>query len=348
MTITAEIIADSITDSGQRITTFELLYPRVVHSEFLTHRLFSRNASSSRAIPVKTMLATILADIARPVEFGRNQSGMQSAGAHDDLIIGSVLDEIINVEGRHVESAQALEEWLHADGDVVKAYTADQWWDLAAQSAVYFAEKFADAGYHKQVCNRIVECFSHIKVVITATSYDNWFHLRNHTDADPTIHVLANCMLAAYKESTPRQLVEGEWHMPYYQSGFWSAYNDTDKDVHGVTLHDALRISSSCTAQVSYRKLDDTLEKANSVYARLVESEPVHASPTEHQATPIPQVHGSLLDLGNWPDGVTHMDRNANFWSGNFCGWIQHRQLIPNHVCNDYDLSELECVKCAA
>lgn len=302
MTITAEIIADSISEQGIRITTFELVYPRIIHSEFMTHRMFSRNAASSRAIPVQAMLDNIRNDTAKPVHWGKNQPGMQAKEEHTELVNG--------------------------------LYTADEWWSLAATSACKFAEAFAEAGYHKQVANRVTEAYSHIKVVVTATTYDNWFWLRNHEDADPTIHLLAVTMLAAYDDSEPKVLTPGEWHVPYYFDGFWSPSNG-ELDSHGNTLENALMISSSCSAQVSYRKNDDSLDKAKAVFARLVESAPVHASPTEHQATPI-DVTYAKANPESWPKGVTHMDARRRFHSGNFCGWIQHRQLIPNHDCQEY------------
>jgi hypothetical protein len=305
MTITAKIIADSISESGVRITTFELEFPRIVMSEFLTHRIFSRNAASSRAIPVKSMNEAIKQNIARPIQFGKNQSGMQDAGEHFELIEGK--------------------------------YTPQQWWDMAAEIALDFSNAFDRAGYHKQVCNRLTEPFQHMKVVLTSTSYDNWFNLRWHEDADPTIHVLADVILAAYEDSEPRLLLEGEWHTPYFQDGYWSPSHVVDGEfvaACGTSLGDALKISSSCCAQVSFRKSDDTLEKAKLVYSRLVESFPVHASPTEHQATPI--ACDKEYQFPEWPDGVTHMDRDGVLYSGNFKGWIQHRQLIPNHDCTKF------------
>lgn len=305
MTTSATMITDSISASGVRIMTFELEYPRIVHGELMTHRVFSRNASSSRAIPVSTMNELILDNIAEPIHYGKNQSGMQDAGEHEELIYGR--------------------------------YTPAEWWRFAAECAVNFSNGFASAGYHKQVCNRVTEFAQHMKVVLTTTCIDNWFNLRYHTDADPTIHMLAACMLAAYKDSEPRVLNEGEWHVPYYVDGYWSEHKE-GKDLHGATLDDALKISSSCCAQVSYRKTDDTIEKARTVYSRLVESEPAHASPTEHQATPIKECIS--FNPETWDDGVTHVDKYGNLWSGNFKGWIQHRQLIPNHVCNDYKLDD--------
>lgn len=311
--VTAEIIADSISEDGTRITTYVLDYPRIVHAELMTHREFSRNAASSRAIPTKSVLERVMSDPAMPVHFGKNQTGMQDAGEHFELING---------------------------------YTPQEWWKLMALSAAKFSEGFADAGYHKQVANRGTEFAQNIKVVVTSTSFDNWFWLRHCEMADPTIKVLADVMLAAYKESSPRVLLPGEWHVPYYFDGFWSGEFGM-VDSHGHTLAEALKISSSCCAQVSYRKSDDSLEKAVGLYDRLVGAEKVHASPFEHQGTPIDATvdHDNSTDgdqniLGRpwtWEIGITHVDRNGVFHSGNFTGWIQHRQLIPNHVCEDFD-----------
>lgn len=315
MTVTAQIIADSISDDGTRITTFELDYPRIVHAELMTHREFSRNAASSRAIPTKAVLERVMNDPAMPVHFGKNQTGMQDAGEHFELING---------------------------------YTPQEWWKLMALSAAKFSEGFAEAGYHKQVANRGTEFAQNIKVVVTSTSYDNWFWLRYCEMADPTIKVLSNVMLSAYKDSTPRLLTHGEWHVPYYFDGYWSDAG-TGLDVHGHTLADALKISSSCSAQVSYRKCDDTLEKAVGLYDRLVGAEKVHASPFEHQGTPMEypewtneacQHFISRGEQFRWAEGVTHLDKDWKFHSGNFTGWIQHRQLIPNHVCTSFNYTE--------
>ena len=73
-----KVIADSISESGKRITTFQLKYPRFIHSEVMTHRVFSRNASSSRAIPVKKMIEQVRNNPAMPIHWGANQSGMQA------------------------------------------------------------------------------------------------------------------------------------------------------------------------------------------------------------------------------------------------------------------------------
>ena len=287
--ITAKIIAYSRAPNGQLIVTFELEYQRFIHGELMTHRLFSRNAASSRAIPVAAIIEQVRNNPAMPIHWGANQAGMQAK----------------------------------AELSTFRKKAAKKLWKIAAKAACKVAEAMTRIGLHKQVANRILEPFQTMKTVVTATCFENWFWLRDHADAQPEIRALAIAMLAALEEVVPKDLKVGEWHVPYFNGvsgkGIW-----TPEDVE--TLAEALAISSSCCAQVSFRKLDDTLEKALMIYARLVDSEPVHASPFEHQATPMKR----NADFRN--KGITHKDRAGNFWSGNFIGWIQHRQLIPNNV----------------
>ncbi|WKV20501.1 putative FAD-dependent thymidylate synthase [Pseudomonas phage 16Q] len=330
MTITAKIIAHSIAPNGQQIVTFELEYQRFIHAEFLTHRLFSRNAASSRAIPVKTIIDQVKNNPAMPIHWGLNQSGMQAKEA---------LSRPLEISAR----------WL---------------WRQAAEVAARIAGSMEKLGLHKQATNRILEPFQTMKTVMTATCMDNFFWLRNHEDAQPEIKELARIMWEALQDSTPFELKPGEWHTPYV----WVGRNAKGEIAYGLetgeftedglrvyeelSLENALKVSSSCCAQVSYRKLDDTLEKAQMVYKRLVESEPVHASPFEHQATPIAEAYtkfaGRQWEKGPifspaaywmWPEGVTHIDKHGQYWSGNFVGWVQHRQLIPNNVCMKYEVS---------
>lgn len=315
--ISAKIVAHSKSSvNAKEIVTFELNYPRFCHSELMTHRMFSRNAASSRAIPVAKVIEQVRENPAMPIHWGKNQSGMQ---AKEEL------------EGQQLKDVKV--EWLIAA-------------DGAADSAAYMSE----LGAHKQIVNRILEPFQLMKTVVTATEWKNFFWLRNSPDAQPEIKRLAEVMLEALEGSEPFMLGAGEWHTPYYADGYWiprGTIQNTDGsctvDQLGFTLQQALAISSSCCAQVSYRKLDDSLEKALDIYARLVESEPVHASPFEHQATPMKEKDDysishrendgcNLLSPCTWENGITHSDVNGNLWSGNLMGFIQHRQLIPNNV----------------
>lgn len=181
MNIEAKIIADSVNNFGIRLTTFQLKYPRFIHAEVMTHRVFSRNASSSRAIPVNKMIEQVLTDPAMPEHWGKNMPGMQAK----EELIGYDKDLVINL------------------------------WKEASEHAVMVAKDMVDAGLHKQIANRILEPFQHIHVVLSATQWDNFYALRDHPDAQPEIQILAQKMKEAHNNSTPVHLDHGEWHIPY-------------------------------------------------------------------------------------------------------------------------------------
>lgn len=301
--ISAEIIADSISSvNGKRLTTFELEYPRFIHSEFMTHRMLSRNAASSRAIPVKKIIERIEENPAQPIHWGSNQPGMQ---AKEEL-------------------------------DTKSKCEVSGIWEDSCINAVVSAEQMLKYNAHKQIVNRILEPYQFIKVVCSATEFDNFFWLRCHEDAQPEIKELADCMYKAYSRCIPETLEPGEWHTPYVShkndvDGNCSYYIDFNGETITLSLEEALKVSSSCCAQVSFRALDNSLEKACKIYDMLVESKPVHASPFEHQGTPIE----NKLDW--WEtEGTTHIDKYEDVWSGNFNGFIQHRQLIPENTCWEY------------
>lgn len=298
--ISAKVVAYSVSKlTGELIITYELTYPRIIHGELMTHRLFSRNAASSRAIPIALMNAQIMDNPAMPVRFGANQAGMQDKGVSHN---GSVrLDS----------------------GDYGDADTA---WRYAAEDAVKWSNRFAEAGYHKQVCNRLTEFAQFMRTVVTFTGNgDNFFGLRFHSDADPTIYEVARCMWEAKQGCDPVELGEGDWHLPYYEDGAWLKARDKG-------LNSARKVSASCCAQASFRKLDRSAEKAGVVFSRLIESNPVHASPVEHQATPL------KAGVGFRSKFVTAIDRDRNNWSGNFRNWGQWRQVIPNHVITEFSV----------
>lgn len=310
----AEIVADSISEAGKRIVTFELEYPRFIHGEIMTHRQFSRNAASSRAIPVKKMLEIVENNPAMPVHWGKNQPGMQADEECNNLI-----------------------EYTNPLND--KKITREETWWNAKTAAVFWAQKFDEAGYHKQVVNRIVEPFQRIRTVVTATEWNNFFYLRRHKDAQPEIKALADLMWEAMNNSTPNELPKGVWHTPYVDWSDALGYTvpvdgDYENGYMQLTEQQALKVSASCCAQVSYRLLDNSIEKAEKIYDMLVNSKPVHASPFEHQAKPIEYIIMQDVTELNNEEGATHIDKDGNVWSGNFQGWVQHRQLIEDNVHN--------------
>ena len=250
------------TNKPQRITTFQLKYPRFIHAEFMTHRVMSRNASSSRAIPVMKILAAIWNDPAMPIHWGANQSGMQAKAELSDF----------------------------------KAYVAENLWRGAGKVACAFAYGMTKLGLHKQVANRITEPWQHISVIVTATEWDNFFALRDHTDAQPEIRALAVEMKIAMEESEPRELQMGEWHLPYV----------FDHEREAYPLDMLRKLSAARCARVSYLTHDGLIPNVENdvkLHDRLVASDPIHASPVEHQATPA---------------------GNGLFYK-NFRGWVQYR-----------------------
>lgn len=177
----AEVIADSISPANIRLLTLQLKYPRWIHGELMTHRVFSRNAASSRAIPIQKMIDQVLENPALPVHWGKNQPGMQ---ARQELT-----PEV---------QEKAIAEWLRARNSVVE-----------------HARNLVELGVHKQVVNRILEPFQLMQTIVTATEWDNFFALRIHEDAQPEIKKLAELMKKAMDNSTPSLLTTGEWHLPY-------------------------------------------------------------------------------------------------------------------------------------
>ena len=300
--IKAKVIADSIGPTGIRLTTFEIEYPRFILAELNTHRMLSKNSASSRAIPVTTMHKQIAETPATPVHWGKNQAGMQSK-----------------------------EELTGDDLGMVKYF-----WDGAKSSAIRFAASMSERGLHKQVANRVTEPWMTMKTVITGTEWANFYYLRDHGDAQPEIRELAAAMHKAHLESKPKQLEPGEWHLPYVWASrdIMGTLYYRDNNGSELTLEDAIMVSISCCAQVSYRKNDDSLEKARDIFDKLINSKPAHSSPTEHQATPMPLRYLALDDTQRklWAPGITHQGRDGNYWSGNLQGWIQYRKTLADEA----------------
>lgn len=297
--IEAKIIKDSLAPSGIRLTTFVLTYPRFIHAEFMTHRMFSRNASSSRAIPVKKSIKMVKENPAMPLAFKANKAGMQAG-----------------------ESFGPIKQWLCR---IV--------WRGACYSAVFFATLMEELNIHKQYANRILEPFSHITVVVSATEFANFFALRYHGMAQPEICELARQMWELYKTNVPQNLEEGQWHLPFIDevltsketdSGFknetkneegWSAEISFGYEFDDVPVQ---RSVARC-ARVSYLNhegKEPTLEEDLALYSRLLGQVPIHASPAEHQA----------MAIGD--PGET---------SGNFRGWVQFRKTLDNENIEKFE-----------
>lgn len=280
MTCEVKIIEDSLNPTnGIRLTTYQLKYWRGIHSEFMTHRVFSRNASSSRAIPIKTFLKQIWNDPAGPIHWGSNNAGMQSK-----------------------EELTGLKKWF-----------AKSMWSFTGKVVcclVWLVNTIAKP--HKQTFNRMLEPWQYISVIVTSTDWDNFFELRDHSDAQPEIQELARMMKVEYNNSTP---IIKRYHLPYINKEEllwkeWDKISDSDKELDVRTL---MKISAARCARVSYLTHDGkspTIENDLRLYEQLVGGVPLHASPTEHQATSI----------------------EDSSYIRNFRGWEQHRVVVETDI----------------
>jgi len=179
--IEVKLIEHSQSEAGKDLITFQLRYHRYILSEVNTHRMISRNSSSSRAIPIAKTIEQVKTNPAMPIHWGKNMPGMQATE---------------QLEGEELEAAKAL--WLEA-----------------AESVANIAEKLDELNIHKQVGNRIMEPFTYISTIVTGTEWDNFYELRAHPDAQPEFHELAIKMRDLVEESNPKILTEEEWHLPY-------------------------------------------------------------------------------------------------------------------------------------
>lgn len=265
--IHTQIIEDSISSRGDRLTTFQLEYPRYIHSELMTHRMFSRNAQSSRAIPVVRQIERLYRNPVHPdpKDFRLNQKGMQ---AGDELPMT----------------------------DAIEAHLV---WYQVRENAVQAAMALDALGVHKQWVNRLLEPFSTITTVVTATGdyWEHFFGLRDHPDAEPSFQKLAAMMKHDLQASTP---VERDNHLPFITA-----------EERQMSLSDGafLRISAARCARVSYVTHDGRrdLKEDIRLFQQLTRNVPPHASPLEHPA-------------------LAWEGKHANYW-----GWRSFRSLWEEH-----------------
>ncbi len=291
--ISAAIVADSVSPQGKRLTTYKVRYPWFIHGEVMTHRTLSRNASSNRAIPLRKMLEEARSDELRaePVYWGAEQKGMAPGNELSDA---------------YKEAAQL--SWRHA-----------------AHEASKRAEEMAALGVHKSLCNRVLMPYTHANVVLTGTEWDNFYGLRLHMDADPTMRALALAMWEARAASTPKLLQPEEWHLPFVdEQTMWDCRVKRPMD---CTMLTQIMVSVARCARVSYESFEtgkrSTVEEDLKLYDRLVGAQPLHASPAEHQATPDTFERTDTIGGARW----WHPDQH-----GNLDGWCQYRKMLPGEA----------------
>lgn len=321
--IKAEIIADSKNEHGQRLTTFVLTFPRIVLAEFNTHRMFSRNSASSRAIPFKKMLKMVEEDPFIPLKWMKEHTGMQGTDYFQDE------DRLQHSEK---PAPQALKER----------------WIRAKNSAIYHATEFSRHGLTKQLCNRLLEPFMWHTVIVTASEWENFFALRAHPAAEIHIQDLAHKMLEAYNQSTPKQLYAGDWHVPfgdkvdYHREDFQQLYQhehllhygylDNKPNEMSATVIQKImvKIATARCARVSYLNFegkDDYLEDVK-LHDRLLSMG--HMSPMEHCARAM-----SFAEYNGYTKSETINPILDLGWCGNFRGFIQYRKMLEGENKSD-------------
>ena len=292
----AKILADSVSPNGHRLTTFEVTFPRIVLAEFNTHRTFSRNSASSRAIPVKKMLDRVEKDPFVPSYWGKNQKGMQAA----EPISAGDLDVAVST------------------------------WDGARRNAMAAARRLAlsheEGGLdiHKQITNRLLEPWLWHTVIVTATEWGNFFNLRDNKMAQPEIHHAADLMHQLYLASKPVHPSVSQWHLPLV----------TLEEIVDFRMQDidAVKVSAGRCARVSYLTHDGKRDPNEDVKLHDSLLASGHMSPLEHPARPMTEHELGLFEqpLISWTgDAWRHTTGPRRFFLGNYNGWVQWRKLIP-------------------
>ena len=317
--ITARVIADSISEAGHRITTFEVEAPRIILAEINTHNAISKNCSSTRAITLSKAIQQVEENGFTPLYWGEKKTGMS------------------------------------ADREIENNSLANLSWHQAKWNAINSVKTLDEQKLHKQITGRLLEPFQMVKQVLTATDFDNFFNLRIHPTAQPEICMLAYKMYSELQESVPFKLKSGEYHLPYVDrwrnedGGIHYSTENEYGDNIWLGLDSAIKISGSCVAQVSYRNTDMSLDKAEGIFDRLIQADVLHASVFEHLATPIVEnwdKTGDTFDVfinkeksknvsrfkDTWEKGVTHMNRQGELCSGNLRGWVSYRHQLPNNT----------------
>lgn len=340
MTFETKVLADSISDRDIRLTTVEATYPRLIHSELMTHRVFSRNSASTRAIPLATQVANILHKPFIPEKFGINQPGMQSyrhlAGLKHEQAVDIWLagrDRALTTALELILGREAMADLLDYDPTTEFANGATLKDELQyikemlpkSTDSIDLAET-SMLNVHKQLAGRGLEAYMWHTVIITATEWDNFIGLRVHPDAQGEIATSARLTEIALDTSSPRPLNAGEWHLPLVEP------DEFDDEF------DAIRASAARCAAVSYNR-HETRNPAKEFERYNDLRSGGHMSPLEHQATPFDNIDWFIADA---QQAVTrdllavhalgkhygkHLE-NTEFL-GNLRGWVQHRKQVP-------------------
>jgi len=350
--ISAEILADSKNQFGDRLTTFKVTLPRIILAELNTHRMFSRNSASSRAIPFEKMVESVEKNPFIPIAWQKDHKGMQGT------------------------------EYFNDDADIAMRRFE---WVSVRDFAIMRAKILNINNVTKQICNRLLEPFMWHTVILTSSAegLENFFKLRcpkytsstgetyrskkdwitdNTYNVEPDslpnvnnvvgwlnlnkgqseIHMmaLAEAMWDQYQSSTPKVLKKGDWHIPFgdninedklediLRGPYRASYIRHDGDIEKAKIE----IAVARCARVSYTTFGedkiDNYEADIKLYDRLLQSG--HMSPMEHVARAMTNEEYQSFYRGEGAnEGHTGRKENQG-WCLNFKGFIQQRYLIEN------------------
>lgn len=288
----ARILKDSISPDGVRLTTIEATYPRIVHAEMMTHRVFSRNSASSRAIPLNKMLERVKEDGFEPIWWGKTQKGMQA------------------------------EEELTGD----ELQRAKQRWKDAKDHMVSVVSDLQRIGLHKQIANRLLEPFLWHTSIVTATEWENFFALRCHGATQPELHEIANMMKGTLDLSKPDLLKEGEWHLPLITDlDALTSEGYSIEDIKCICVGRCARVSYLTHTGVRDPKADIELCMKLLASGHMSPFEHCARPMTRQDARLIFRRPGIVgLDICDLEP--------QNTFSGNFRGWVQMRKGLHNEA----------------
>lgn len=297
--ISATILKDSTNWLHSRITTLILEYPRYIHSEFMTHRVLSKNSASSRAIPSSKIIDEVKNNTVYPI-WTKEKRGMQGEVITDEVLIGELDADVY-----------FMRDWIIGEVNNLRI-----------------------KGVHKQNANRYLEPFQYIKVICTGTEWTNFFELRDHPDAMPEIQELAKAIKKAMDESEPQFLHHGEWHIPFdIDHDLTFGLVVQEKGINILTGH--LRVSVARCARISYFTFDSLsidYKKDLELYDKLAASNPKHLSPTEHQARVPTEQELDHFSSRYMTHEVGKCEYHKGKYISNLSGWIQYRKIIENET----------------
>lgn len=359
--ISAQIIADSVNTQGDRITTYILTFPRFILAELNTHRMFSRNSASSRAIPFDKMVKMVEEDPFIPIAWQKGHKGMQGNEywGKEDWVVDQPNVSQINVHNC------AIGNWLQA-----------------RDNAVSLAKQLNSKNITKQLCNRLLEPYMWHTCLLTATEFENFFKQRcpryeleiksndtlvgqecyrskkdfcsesgisvglidwfliNKGQAEIHMQALAEAMWDAMNESTPKLLQPKEWHLPFGDKineqeilNNWDQYTYADNMAIAETMSlIKRRVATARCARISYMTFDSEIDYKKDLKLHNDLQDNGHMSPFEHCARAMTIAEYSTFVKGKLSMNEFLMEVNKEHagWCNNFKGFIPYRYIIEN------------------